>query len=226
MEGRILVAVFASILALAVGVNGGAVDDVDLSGLNSEERDILNGVFPSSMDIFSSLSDRPEPVKDATLEIDISGEETLKFSDADVTPSGLNSYSAEDFSISSDDNITVKGFNGETVFSGNSSEFSGEASGYISSGVNSSSSFGFETAVESDKIVFSNVDRVEIKFEDVQGNIDTGSINTQLNGSDLNVNSFSGDITTEGGSLVFEGRIHTLESGDLTVGGSEEEDED
>ncbi|QKQ98192.1 hypothetical protein GKQ38_01495 [Candidatus Nanohaloarchaea archaeon] len=219
MEARILAAVFASIMALAVGINGGSLNQADVQNINSQQKNILEGIFPKSIDIFSMLSNRPEPTKSVSINITAEGEETLKFSEASFTAKNMTSYSAERFSISSDSEVTLTGFNGKMVFDTNSTDVKGRASGYISSGVNSSRSFSFEKELDTSRISITGARRVKVSFDGVSGVVETASSSTSINNSNLKIDSFSGNITVypEQERFVFEGKINELNAGSLTL---------
>lgn len=224
MEARILAAVFASIMALAVGINGGGLNQADVQEIDSQHKNVLRGIFPKSIDIFSMLSNRPEPQKSVSIDVTAKGEETLKFSKASVTPENMTSYSSEQFSITSDSAVTVTGFDGQMVFDTNSTDVKGRASGYVSSGVNSSRNFRFETELGSEKIQVHDVRRAKVDFSGVSGEVETDSSTSSINDSSLKVNSFSGNITVypSDNRYVFEGAIDELNAGSLTVKASED----
>lgn len=224
MEARILAAVFASIMALAVGINGGSLNEADVEDIDSQHKNILEGVFPESIDIFSMLSDRPEPTKTVSINITASDDETIKLSDASLSAENLTSYNSESFSISSDSEVTLIGFSGEIVFD-NTTEVSGEATGYLSSGVNSSRSFDFEKELDTERVSVTEAERVKISFSQVSGTVESDSSFSTINNSNLEIDSFSGNITTYPGEdrYVFEGKINQLKAGGLTVRAPEEE---
>lgn len=224
MEARILAAVFASIMALAVGINGGSLNQADVEDIDSQHKNLLEGIFPESIDIFSMMSNRAEPTKTVTVNVTASNEESIELSDASFSAENLTSYSSESFSISSDSEVTLTGFSGEIVF-GNTTEVSGSATGYLSSGVNSSRSFDFEKELDTERVSVTGAERVKISFSEVSGTVESDSSTSTINNSDLEVDSFSGNITAypEDDRYVFEGKINELKAGGLTVKAAEEE---
>lgn len=223
MEARILAAVFASIMALAVGINGGSLNQADVEDIDSQHKNILEGIFPESVDIFSMLSSRAEPVKTVDINVTAVGEESIELSDASFSAANLTSYSSESFSISSDSEVTLTGFSGEIVF-GNTTEVSGRATGYLSSGVNSSRSFDFEKDLNTERVSVTDAERVEISFSEVSGTVSSDSSTSTINNSNMEIDSFSGNITAYPGEkrYVFEGKINELKAGGLTVKAPEE----
>lgn len=224
MEARILAAVFASIMALAVGINGGSLNKADVENIDTQHKNLLEGVFPESVDIFSMLSNRAKPTKTVTVNVTASGEETIKLSDASFSAENLTSYSSESFSISSDSEVTLTGFSGEIVF-GNSTKVTGRATGYLSSGVNSSRSFDFEKELDTSRISVTGAKRVKISFSKVSGTVESDSSTSTINNSNLEIDSFSGNITAypEKDRFLFEGKINELTVGGLTVKSQKEE---
>lgn len=224
MEARILAAVFASIMALAVGINGSSINQADVEDIDSQHKNILEGIFPESVDIFSMLSNRAEPVKTIDINVTTAGEESIKLTDASLSAENLTSYSSESFSISSDSEVTLTGFSGELIFD-NTTEVSGSATGYLSSGVNSSRSFDFEKELETSRVSITDAERVKIGFSEVSGTVASDSSTSTINNSNLEIDSFSGNITAypEENRFVFEGKINELQAGGLTVKAPKEE---
>lgn len=224
MEARILAAVFASIMALAVGINGGSLNQADVEDIDAQHRNVLKGVFPESVDIFSMLSNRAEPTKTVTVNVTASSEESIKLSEASFSAKNLTSYKSESFSISSDSEVTLTGFSGEIVF-GNSTEVSGRANGYLSSGVNSSRSFDFKKDLDTRKVSITDAERVKLGFSEVSGTVKSKSSTSTINNSNLEIDSFSGNITIypRDNRYVLEGRINELTAGVLTVKAPEED---
>jgi hypothetical protein len=224
MEARILAAVFASIMALAVGINGGSLNQADVEDIDAQHKNLLEGIFPESVDIFSMLSNRAEPTKTVTVNITAPGEETINLTDASFSAENLTSYSSESFSISSDSEVTLTGFSGEIVFD-NTTEVSGRATGYLSSGVNSSRSFDFEKELDTKRVSITDAERVKISFSKVSGTVESDSSTSTINSSNLEIDSFSGNITAypEEDRYMFEGKINELKAGGLTVRAPEEE---
>lgn len=222
MEARILAAVFASIMALAVGINGGSLNQADVEDIDPRDKNLLEGVFPESVDIFSMLSERPEPVKEVSINMIAAGEEVLELSGGSFSAENLTSYGSESFSVSSDSEVTLTGFSGEIVF-GNITEVSGRANGYLSSGVNSSRSFDFEQKLDTERVSVTDAEKVEISFSEVSGTVSSDSSTSTINNSNLEIDSFSGNITAypDQKRYIFEGKINELQAGGLTVKASE-----
>lgn len=218
-----MAAVFASIIALAVGINGGALDKTDVQNIQPQQKDVLRSIFPKSIDIFSMISSQPEATKTVVVNVTAEGEEYLKVSQASISAGNLTSYSTDGFSVSSDSELVLTGFEGKITVD-NTTEVSGSVSGYVTSGVNSSKDFRFEKELNSDTVYIKGAYRVKVDLSEVSGTVKSKSSTSRIDSSSLSIDSFTGNITLRPSEnrYIFEGRIHKLEAGSLAIKASED----
>jgi hypothetical protein len=217
MDPKILTAVFFSLAAVATGMNSGAVQPNDVQDVNMDEMNGLQS-FSSGFGILEQLlMSRPEPDTEVRISFNSSEEMNFEFRQATVHVDNMTSYSG-DSSIESDEDIVFTGFRGSASF-GENSTIEGRSQGFHSSDVNVSTRFPVQIEEVDSTASFTDVRRVKLNMKNVDGSIDYDGGTTSLNGTDVRVNSFSGNITVspEENSYLLKGKVDELNAGDLTI---------
>lgn len=212
-----MTAVFFSLAAVATGMDAGTVQPNDIQDVELNSGDGLASISSGFGILESLLTNRPEPEKQVRLNFQSADDVRFKVRDADLRVADMKNYTG-DSSIMSDENILFTGVRGSADFT-NGSSISGKAKGFRSSGVNVTSGFPLDISGLESRTTFQNVDRIKLNMNNVRGEISSSSVSTRLNGTNVRINSFSGDITVFPGnsSYVVEGKVDELKAADFTI---------
>jgi|GEM_PF-637563 len=225
---KILTAVFASLAATAVVINGGAADlDPDLD--NGVEENIDQGLelYQLIEDPLEKIREQfrtyPEPENSIQAELEI---QQLDQQEINIRNSGklyiqdLEKVDIGSNQVTSEEPITLHGYQGK-IQSGNTTQFEGNINQITSSKVNITGTTSFQQETNTTQIKLENVEKTPLKLENIAGNIESGDSSTEFNEPTrtIEINSYTGDITIQPGAetVKLDGKVHTLKAGTLTI---------
>jgi hypothetical protein len=222
LDGKILTAVFATLAALGTAMNGGHIDSGDLQDIKTSSNNRnFDSLMPESLGAFTELMQNPKPDTSVKVEVeidDLSGQK-MKISSASLYANNLTNVKIGKRRIESDEELKFYGFNGK-VDPGTPTDFKGRSKGIVTSGVNISGRYSVEEEISTDRIVMTDVIRSEIKLNDISGSIKSNTSSTTIRDdeTDLDINSFSGNITVlpRNRTFILDGKVNKLEAGDIS----------
>lgn len=225
LDGKVLTAVFASLAAIGAAMSGGAVDSADLQPENIDSSTDFNveKYLPKSLDILRRFNQKPEPTTEIKAVLEVNGlqNQEIQSSKGSLYAQNITSADIGGREIDSDDDIIFYGYTGK-ILPGKPSKIDGRAEGVLTSNVNVSGRFRTEQEFETDIVYVKNVERTELSLKDINGDIESDSTSTQIKDSniDLEINSFSGNITVrpENSTVELSGKVDKLSAGDVSFG--------
>ena len=149
MDGKIVAATFATLAMVFTGMSGGSINaDVD-EVMPSEDSPVND--FTSSFSLLDSLMENPETEHPVTMEVTLAGETQVNINAESITVEGLKNIEST-LSADSEEDLTLRKFNGNIVMNGNDTEIVGSAQGFSNSQINVTSEFGIDREIETDSI--------------------------------------------------------------------------
>lgn len=225
LDMKVLTAVFASLVAVATGMNGGNLDAAtseapdslgleDISSLGSNPLQNLRSMFVES----------PEPENEMRAELKVGSlrNERIRTEGATLRIDDLKSFEMATNKVSSDEEIVLQGFSG-SLKPGNNTLVKGSANGFTSSGVNVSGVLNVDEKIGTERVEIAGIEKLSLSFSEVEGEISSESASTTFrNGTRaLNINSFSGTVTVfpRNNTVILDGKVDRFEAGEFSFGG-------
>jgi hypothetical protein len=223
LDGKILTAVLASLAAIGTAMNGGSIDSSDLQSasenpLGTDFGDFMQGPLGA----FAAYSDNPEPDTEleAKFKINDMTDQSLKVSSAILEADNLTDIKTEKRRITSQKELSFHNYNGR-IDLGKPTDLDGNAKVITTNGVNITGGFEIKEEINSKRIVLTDVERSEIKLNEVTGSVRSSSTSTNITQEalDLDINSFSGNITIlpDSREIILEGRVDKLDAGSVSL---------
>ncbi len=224
IDGRIMAAVLASLAAVAAAISGGgfSADQVKESTVSAPGEFSFNDLMPESLSALERFFENPEPeseMKAVLVSSNLDGE-SFRVTDTRVHASNFSRMELSGKTLESDDDIELYGFTGE-VMPGNTTELSGMSNGLLTSGVNVSGGLNTHQELETGRLDLEGVERSRFEMQ-ASGEIESAGSSTEIRDARrVSIDSFSGDIRIYPGNstIVLDGMVHELESGDFSFGG-------
>lgn len=225
LDGKILVAVLATLAAAAAGLNGGSLDPGQLksSDISAPGGASFNDFVPESLRGVLDLVDNPEPVNRFSASLQSENVESLELSvrNSGLEVNGLSRFNIGRRSVESSGPVDFYGFSG-TVNPGETTELKGRAKGFYSNGVNVSGGLRLQKKLNTSSVVLEDVRRSSISLDRVTGSITSNSTTTRIKdpATGIRINSFSGEIRVYpgNGSVLMDGKVDTLDAGKVSFG--------
>lgn len=240
MDLRVLIGVFVTLFGIAVGMAGGDIQSQDVMGAmqNGEvPSDGLSG-FPSLSSLTDLLSFTPTKPANTSISADLTSAEEI---DINVkTPATLTLHVATGSRITAGDatfqargdespaTVTLRGFTGQIRTAGNLS-VDGNMNGLHMSvmSLNYSRNPGLSATEGVQRVELTELEHQHVSFEEAEGTISTGSIDTTLTEQQASFRFFRGDLTVSKNAssyrYQFDGKVHKgmLGNGEsqLVIGG-------
>ena len=220
LDGKILAAVLATLAAF--GVASGSQADAD-SPMKSFKIPSMGDLNPRTIGAFTGLipEDKTTSEVSATLNYNQSDAQTVDISSKQLIVDNLTALETQSQVISSDESFVFEGFEG-TVVSSEESQITGSSNSIVSSGVNMSGGYSFDTLQKTTGIKAVDVSDSDLDFEDVSGSVSSGSTSAELSDSttDVRIRSFNGNLTfmPQSGEIVIDGEVSSLKAGDVSIG--------
>ncbi len=228
LDVKILSAVFASLVAAAVMVNGGGVDynSMDIEDVENVESGFnLNEFTEDPIEqIREHFRSYPEPENsfEAHLTVENLHQQSINLREAgEIKVEGLNQLDLGANQVYSEEEIVLHGYRG-TVEAGNITTLEGGINSLTSSDVNVTGTMNVNEEVNTSQIEVNDVEKTPLTFSDVGGSIESSDASTQFGEGSriLDANSFSGDmkIFLDNNTIVLDGRVDSLEAGSFSFG--------
>lgn len=224
LDGKILTAVLASLAMIGTAMNGGHVDSSELQDIRKNPLSTnFDRFMPGSLGAFTQqYMQNPEP--DTALEAelmigDVAGQ-NFRLSSGTMKANNLTKIKTNRRQITSDSDLEFNGFSGK-INLGQPTDIEGSAESIITNGVNISGGFDIKEDLDTDKIVLTNVTRSKISLKKVSGLVRSDSISTNItkDNLELNINSFSGNMTIypKTGKLLLSGKVDKMNAGSISL---------
>lgn len=224
LDGKILTAVLASLAAIGTAMNGGHIDSSELQDVRENPLSTdFGGLMPNSLGAFTQqYMQNPEPDTAIEAELmigDVAGQ-TLSLSSDTLEANNLSKIKTSQRRITSDSNLEFNGFSGK-INLGKPTNIEGNSKSIITNKVNISGGFDIEEELDTDKIVLTNVTRSKISLKKVSGSVksDTASTNLTKDNLELDINSFSGNMTIypKTGEMILSGKVDKMDAGSISL---------
>ncbi|MEF8880856.1 MAG: hypothetical protein V5A72_03435 [Candidatus Nanohaloarchaea archaeon] len=222
MDVRILAAVFISLGAVFAGADGGMfssdVREVQSSaGLSTPSINSFTGDLP----IIGKYLKKPKPENKVKAEVKFTGDTSLNLNKADIKASNLTSIKAKNMKIDSDSDVEFKSFTGKIEIS-NTTNIKGDAKGLDTSGVNITTRINLETNIATEMIKVKRTEKTGIQFSSASiGPTPDSDFSLDTENTNLNINSFSGDIIIypKKRTFILDGKVDELRAGKYSLEG-------
>lgn len=225
LDGRVLAAVLASLTAIAAGLGGGglSMDQVKDSTISAPGSSSFADLSPDSLNLLDRFIEKPEPENEmnAVLVSENLKEEEFSFKGASISTSDFRRIKFSGKTLESEESIELYGFTG-TLNPGNATELKGQSSGLLTGGVNVSGGFDVMQEIEAGALDVKGIEKSEIELESASIDLKTESDDyTTSAPRNVKINSFSGDmrIYFSNSTILLDGKVDRLESGDFSFGG-------
>lgn len=218
LDGKILAAVLASLAAFGIA-SGGQTMDGNMESMDIPSMDDLN---PRSIGAFTGLIPKDTSTSEvtATLTYNKSRSQEAKFKSGTLNVSNMTSVSTGSQDIQSSNAISLHNFQG-TVQASEKSLITGKTSSIYSNGVNISGDYNVEREITTSQIRAEGAVAPKLKFNDVNGEVVSGSTSAELTDSDTDVSirSFEGDMRFNPleGKIYLDGEVTSLKAGDVSI---------
>jgi len=218
MDGKIVAATFASLAVVFTGMSGGSINaDVD-EVLPSEDSPVND--LTSSFSLLDSLMENPETEHPVTMEITLAGETQVNIKAETITVEGLKNIEST-LSADSEQDLTLRNFNGNIAMTGNNTEIVGSAKGFSNSEINVSSEFGIDREIDTEKIDVKGLERNAFTLNAEEFSLESNETGSSISKSntEVEITSFTGDIVFRPSDrMSFEGEVAEVNAGTTSFG--------
>ena len=210
-----MAAVFASVAAIAIGTGGsGSFDDLKIS----DPGEILGDRFNPS-DIFSGSKNQETPNTTVRVTAELKANKTgMKVNSEKIILKEYQSIVLGPDNITSDDDVTVKGFQGVITLNRNSNltGFKGDSDGFKSSGVQVFGERSIEGFTDSEnlEIINNSVEKLSLKGVDASITSVKDSTLIEKDNSELRLKNFRGNVSVynKNSTVIFNGVVSKAEA--------------
>lgn len=210
-----MAAVFASVAAIAIGTGGsGSFEDLKIS----DPGEILGDRFNPS-DIFSGSKNQQAPNTTVQVTAELKANKTsMKVNSEKIILKQYDNIVLGPDNITSDDDVTVKDFQGVLTLDkeSNLTGFEGNSNGYTSSGVQVSGERSIEGFTDSEnlQIVNNSVEKLSLKGVDTSITSVEDSTLIEKDDSELRLKKFRGNVSiyNKNSTVIFNGVVSKAEA--------------
>lgn len=218
MDGKIVAATFATLAMVFTGMSGGSINaDVD-EVMPSEDSPVND--FTSSFSLLDSLMENPETEHPVTMEVTLAGETQVNINAESITVEGLK-YIESTLSADSEEDLTLRKFNGNIVMNGNDTEIVGSAQGFSNSQINVTSEFGIDREIETDRIDVEGLKRNAFTLNAEEFSLDSNETGSSIDKSntEVEITSFTGNAVFKPSDRIsFDGEVAEVKAGTTSYG--------